>query len=428
VGTYSGYLSSPEYGGAGVPPIYKWMLNFSASDPAKHRRCGDPPKTSDGCGAVKGLFAWTATGVGGADAALNINLPVWDAAARENARAFVEASNAAHELGHLLGLKHHGAEATPTGDKNYKSIMSYAYSHFGLPQGGLFPEHYIDYSRNSSPNLDWRLGKGLGALTFIAGQDGEIPDFYANASDDDLVDIGEPPSELSVDEAIQTASPESVRGFISAFDVPAAPSFPTLEGATVSVQAGESVDVDLHGEDPAGAAVSYVVDTKPRLGRAEPTAAGLRYTADSGAEGDESVTVRAVNASLGSEPVAVVVRVTPAPAGGGPSAPGGTPVGGVASSNASSKGRLRLTRVTVKAKRRLVTLRLRLSDRARLTLAAERRVGKRFRRVGAKRRTVGSGTRTLTIKVPRGGTYRLVLVARTADGRTAVARRTVRVR
>ena len=93
-----------------------------------------------------------------------------------------------HELGHTYGLLHHGTTTEPVYDVAYKSIMSYSYNAFGVPQGtanGLV--YSIDFSRESSPglfNLDWRVNTVLdrpyyGALTFIRGQNGERPTFYS---------------------------------------------------------------------------------------------------------------------------------------------------------------------------------------------------------------------------------------------------------
>jgi hypothetical protein len=39
-----------------------------------------------------------------------------------------QVSNVAHELGHNLGLRHHGINHQPNGDTLYTSLMSYAYS------------------------------------------------------------------------------------------------------------------------------------------------------------------------------------------------------------------------------------------------------------------------------------------------------------
>lgn len=306
VGTYTGYLNSVEYGGGGVPPIYKWALNFDGNDSGKHRLCGGG--VSIGCGGVKGVFAWTAWDIGGTTAALGINLPIWDATARSNAQSFVQAANAAHELGHMLGLRHHGKDAKPTSDKNYKSIMSYSYSNFGLPGDGFLPMHHIDYSRLKTPNLDWDVGTEYGKLTFVYGQDGNVPDFYSANEEQPIDDVEEPP-ELSEAEAIMAATPESVRGFIEQFGVPASPSIPTLDNAAAVVQAGSTVDITLHGADPAGAPLTFVIETDPALGSAVTIPSGIRYTANPTAEGIEVLTVRAVNGKLGSDEATVTITV-----------------------------------------------------------------------------------------------------------------------
>ncbi|HWK28098.1 MAG TPA: Ig-like domain-containing protein [Solirubrobacter sp.] len=424
VGTYSGWLSSPEYGGGGVPPIYKWMLNFDSEDPTKRRKC-DKTTRNDGCAGVKGLTGWTATGVSPTRAALSINLPTWDAIARESARAFVEAANAAHELGHQLGLRHHGSKAEPPGDKNYKSIMSYAYSHFGLPGSGFLPEHHIDYSRTNTVNLDWHMGTSVGALTFVAGQDGQLPDFYANASDDALFEVGQPTTELTEKEKVMSATPDSVRAFINAFDVPASPSFPTLADAAVTVRAGESADITLAGADPSGLTVSYVIDTPAQLGSAKATANGVQYTAAAGASGTESLTVRAVNGKLGSEPATLTVTVTGSPASPPEDPPASPPAPPAAQ---QPKAKFKLSGVRASVKGRTITVALRLSDRARVTVKAARRAGKRYRPAKNATRTLAAGKRSVKLRVARAGTYRLTLTARTQDGRTAKIVRTIRIK
>jgi|SRR5215203_2892090 len=89
-----------------------------------------------------------------------------------------------HELGHLYGLRHHGKEHEPKLDRDYWSIMSYAYSAFGVTRtpeeaiaGKLLPK--IDYSRRDVKNFDWRMGGEFGALSLIYGQNGERGNFYS---------------------------------------------------------------------------------------------------------------------------------------------------------------------------------------------------------------------------------------------------------
>jgi hypothetical protein len=101
------------------------MLNFD-----EFREEGQPSDVI-GKGFVKGHFAWTALSGSAEDLAWEIlNIPGrWP----QDVTNFVEATNATHELGHLLGLRHHGAEPEPEGDTQYKCILSYAYNVTGVP-------------------------------------------------------------------------------------------------------------------------------------------------------------------------------------------------------------------------------------------------------------------------------------------------------
>jgi hypothetical protein len=303
VGTYSGYLSSPQYGGGGVPPLYKSMINLRQK----------PSGSTIGTAFVKGQFGWTGWDVDGAWAAFNINLPTWEADSRRLAKAFAQASNASHELGHLLGLQHHNDTATPERDGAYKSIMSYSYSNFGVPGDGFLPLHRIDYSRSDTPKKDWKMGEAIGSLTFISGQDGEIDDFYANTADDQLFAPGEPSTEPTEDELIESSSPESFLQFLTTYDAPAAPSVPSLADASASVVQGEVVSIPLDAQDPGGSPVSYLVDTEPLAGSVAAAAGGVTYAAGSAVPGVYSFSVRASNGVLSSVPATVVVTVLAAP-------------------------------------------------------------------------------------------------------------------
>jgi hypothetical protein len=94
-----------------------------------------------------------------------------------------------HELGHLYGLRHRGQQDTPANERSYLSIMSYAYSAFGIPRpadeaiatGDLLPR--IDYSRRDVINRDWRLGADSGALSLVYGQHGERGGFYTTVGE-----------------------------------------------------------------------------------------------------------------------------------------------------------------------------------------------------------------------------------------------------
>lgn len=100
-----------------------------------------------------------------------------------------------HELGHLYGLRHHGDRHEPRFDFNYKSIMSYTFSAFGIPAenpvesalvtGSILPR--IDFTRSGDParslNLDWKMGQDFGALSLIYGQHGERGSFYSTVGE-----------------------------------------------------------------------------------------------------------------------------------------------------------------------------------------------------------------------------------------------------
>jgi hypothetical protein len=116
-----------------------------------------------------------------------------------------------HELGHLYGLRHHGAQHQPVEDPAYRSIMSYAYNAFGVPRpaseaiatGDLLPR--IDYSRENSVNFDWRPGGGFGQLSLVYGQHGERGSFYTTV-DDIPAGAEEAPVEAGIDELLANPS------------------------------------------------------------------------------------------------------------------------------------------------------------------------------------------------------------------------------
>lgn len=326
VATYSGFAGGPEIGGNGVPQIFHWLLNFSTTG-----------SNVIGLSYIQGGFGYTAFPISGFEAALNVNqLP-------GSAGDFVQASNAVHEFGHQLGLLHHGATSTPTNDPTYKSVMSYAYSNFGIP-GGLFGlSHRIDYSRTTQVNLDWRQGPGLGALTFIGGQYGEDPAFYSTAANQVIDTSQARPQELTGAEALQQASADAVRAFVQDLAPEATPDIPTLADKQVSVAAGHQVDVPLGGTDPAGKPLSYVITGDPVNGTAEGTVDGIKYSSSENTKAErDSVIVRAYNGTFSSDPAVVtidIVRPSAAAAtSGGDAAPGQAPSAGGSTTKTSGWG------------------------------------------------------------------------------------------
>jgi hypothetical protein len=208
------FRSIPRIGGRGVPQLFKYVC--------------DCPAFQDGqLGEAWVGGGYGAVSISGLDANRLLNGIVgfrWPTSASN----FVRASTITHELGHSLGLRHHGAESTPEADPDYKSVMSYAYNVYGV-------DRRIDYSRTESVNLDWRVGDEKGALTFVPGQFGERPDFYETGSG--LVGVGEVPDEPTVDELLAAAPEEAKLAFLRHFATAAdllAESRSTVEAAVAA--------------------------------------------------------------------------------------------------------------------------------------------------------------------------------------------------
>ena len=174
----------------------------------------------------------------------------------------MRATNAVHELGHTLGLDHHGAypcnnhgvarddPACEERDSRYKSVMSYSYNTMGVPTAS---GNVADYSRLNVVNLDWQNGKDLGRISWVHGQFGEDPDFYA-VSNSETIDISdEIPIEPTIAQISRTADPEAVRQLIQTYGVPADPVFPTVAApATATVAAGEAIVIPVTASSADG--------------------------------------------------------------------------------------------------------------------------------------------------------------------------------
>ena len=163
-----------------------------------------------------------------------------------SAKTHVQAANMMHVLGHMLGLRHHGAENCPRADPAYSSIMSYAYTAIGIEEEfGVF---LVDYSRDNTVNLDWSHGlfgartkidkscagtategsTNDGSITFILNQYGEDPDFYIR-NPVNLSVIGDTvtlhfgllntTTETNLATLFENANPEDLMAFAEFFDL-----------------------------------------------------------------------------------------------------------------------------------------------------------------------------------------------------------------
>lgn len=311
VGSYTGYLNSPGYGGGGVPVIYKSLINL-----AQPSYMG----STIGRAYIRGVFGWTGWDLNWFTAMIRgFHLEGWEAANFEKAVSFAQASNAAHELGHLLGLRHHNDTDLPERCASYHSIMSYSYSTFGLKRAG---RNVIDYSREASstgcdgdqsPMLDWKMGEPVGSIAFIRGQFKELGlNFYNHQSDQKLATYGEKSDESGVAEVMRMTDPESLVQWFRDFEAPGTPQYPTVGDVSAQVKAGESVAIPLEGRDPLGAEVSYLIESRPELGTAEATQTGVTYTAKAGVAGIERLQVSAQAGLLRSQAATLTITVTAA--------------------------------------------------------------------------------------------------------------------
>jgi hypothetical protein len=316
VTTYSGFAQGPEIGGGGVPQIFHWMLN---REPIEF--CSGKTGQSQ----LPGHFGFTAETKQCLEGA-------WGRSLSTSAADFSLAANATHELGHQLGLHHHGAADLPNPDNSYKSVMTYAYSQFGVPKEflGVTLGHRIDYSRTNTVNLDWKMGNGPGNLTFVLGQWGELPNFYSDSANE-VIDAAQPNSvEPNLPEVTRDASAAAVEEFSSVLEPEWRPDVPVLVDAQAEVAVGSSTDVPLHASDPYGTPLNYEIVGGSTLGSAAPSSDGIAYQAPSIAGSTDTIVVRATNGTFSSEPATLTIHVIGSGTSSTGPGPGSAPQAGVA--------------------------------------------------------------------------------------------------
>ncbi len=157
------------------------------------------------------------------------------------AQHHIQAAAVMHVLGHLLGLRHHGAENCPEADPAYRSVMSYAHTALGIQQE--HGEFFLDFSRDSTVNKDWKMGTFAhatildtscsgtttdrafndGSLTLMMDQYGNNPDFYLHDSTTLRFGISAAPKETDLANLLQHATQKDLEAFADYFGLPAVP-------------------------------------------------------------------------------------------------------------------------------------------------------------------------------------------------------------
>lgn len=318
--TYSGFGSKPEGGGGGVPQLFHWMINIK------------PDKNSSTIGKayIKRPYGWT-----GAEDSL------WESSSYQNmnnaAKDSVRATNFTHELGHQLGLLHKYSDADSENDPTYLSVMSYAYNTLGLDYKVIkkfWPWEFnhvepgrIDFAHIlDKKNVDWKMGKDDGKLTFVYGQYGESDKFYFRSLNNNIAPVD---AEVSEDEQSASLSreawtPSSYKAFGEEFGFEAPTDlFPSLEQPEKeSVNAGDTIVIRLNGASSGSEPLMAQVSNSPQLGSVQVAGENITYTAYGNSAGEERLLVRVSNGTFGSDYRILVIDVTPSTSAGSSSTTG----------------------------------------------------------------------------------------------------------
>ncbi|WP_156045897.1 MULTISPECIES: Ig-like domain-containing protein [Actinomycetes] len=329
--TASGSISSPWLGGGAVPQLAKYFASL------------DYRPTSDK--VVGTAYVTSSLGAGRAGWVAYNPDPLW----RETPGGYVpelegihfsQASNLMHEIGHTLGLNHFGAHECANwqeieqnaqsgppcqaGSTRYLSVMSYAYNITGVPSETRGGPNRIDYSRLASPHYDWQLGTNPGQLRFIPGQFGEFPEMtYAAQALANQVASEALPESTSFNDLTRYMTPAGFDSFAATIGETGRPAFPAFASPpTAFTSTGSPVSALLPATNSSGT-MTIAVEDAPDHGKLLTDGMRFTYTPDAGFIGDDTVSVRATNGVLSSDPLTLTFTVSaPAPPAGSGSSDG----------------------------------------------------------------------------------------------------------